>query len=649
MVNQLAVGGRRRGRGQVFLVFERRGNTAATLGATRLCLMARSVPAVVRMLPARGCAVVELNLSRSVMHMLGSLLIRLMRCRVRPSNRAGAGEIREQQGCCREQTHALCQFHHVGNVIPIEGLGQRPPIQPGERDSMNFLQKTGRTEQVETFDVVIVGGGLSGIGTGCHLRRKCPNKSFVILEGRPSLGGTWDLFRYPGVRSDSDMHTLGYNFKPWKEAKSIADGTAILKYIHETAEDFDLGPHIRFGQRVTGAEWDTESASWIVEATRTDTGEKLRFRGNFLAMCSGYFNYESWHKPAFKDIERYQGELLHPQAWPEEVDYAGKQVVVIGSGATAMTLVPAMADEGAHVTMVQRSPTYVVSRPDKDAIANTLRKFLPERVAYAITRWKNITLQNHFYRNCLVKPGKVKNTLLGWVRDHLGPDYDVETHFTPSYNPWEQRLCLIPNADLFRTIKSGAVEVVTGTIESFTETGLKMSSGRDLQADMVVTATGLELLVLGGIKFSVDGKPVKMPECFSYKGMMYSDVPNLVQTFGYINASWTLRSDLTAEYLCRLLNRMDELGMRQCTPRLREEDQGMPERPWIENFSSGYMQRSMHLFPKQSDRAPWHNPQRYTLDKKMIRSAELEDGALRFENPWPAYDEETLGVSAVGQ
>lgn len=487
--------------------------------------------------------------------------------------------------------------------------------------------------RVEEFDVVIVGGGLSGIGAACHLRRNCQGKSFVILEGRETLGGTWDLFRYPGVRSDSDMHTLGYNFKPWKEAKSIADGPSILNYIHETADEYRLAPHIRFGHRVTNAAWDSESASWVVEATDSNTGENQCFRCNFLAMCSGYYSYEDWHKPEFEGRESFKGEILHPQAWPEDADYSGKRVVVIGSGATAMTLVPAMAEEGAQVTMVQRSPTYVVSRPDRDKIANLLRKFLPERVAYAMTRWKNVNLQRLFYYRCQTQPAKVKSRLLGWVRDHLGPDYDIETHFTPGYNPWEQRLCLIPNADLFRGINSGSIEVVTDKIERFTEKGLLMQSGRELQADLIVTATGLRLLVLGGVEFSIDGESVDFAERFTYKGMMYSDVPNMVQTFGYINASWTLRSDLAAEYLCRLINRADELGMRQCTPRLRDEDKDMPERPWIENFSSGYMQRSMHLFPKQSDRAPWHNPQKYSLDKKMIRRAKLEDGALSFDNP----------------
>ena len=502
---------------------------------------------------------------------------------------------------------------------------------------------------MEAFDVIIVGGGLSGIGTACHLKKKCPGKSFVILEGRERLGGTWDLFRYPGVRSDSDMHTLGFKFKPWKEAKSIADGPSILKYIKETASEFDLESHIRYQHSVTSAAWDSGSASWVIEAKCGASGETKQFRCNFLSMCSGYYNYEEWHDPGFADTSSFNGDILHPQAWPEDYDYAGKRVLVIGSGATAMTLVPAMADGGAQVTMVQRSPTYVVSRPDEDKLANLLRKILPERTAYAITRWKNITYSRFFYNRCQTNPHKVKDKLLRMVRKQLGPDYDTDTHFSPKYNPWEQRMCLIPNADLFRTINSGAVKVVTDAIERFTEKGLALTSGEALEADVIVTATGLKLRVLGGVEFSVDGAAVNFADTFTYKGLMYSGVPNLVQTFGYINASWTLRSDLTAEYLCRLLNHLDKLAMRQCTPRLREHDKNMPERPWIDNFSSGYMQRSMHLFPKQSDRAPWHNPQRYALDKKMIRHGALEDGALMFDNPASeTHEAEVIDLSLAG-
>ena len=364
-------------------------------------------------------------------------------------------------------------------------------------------------------------------------------------------------------------------------------------------------------------------------------GGGTEISGNFLYMCSGYYDYEGGHLPDFQGREDFGGRILHPQFWPETLDYAGKRVVIIGSGATAMTLAPAMAHNGASVTMVQRSPTYVISRPDADALANRLRRWLPERIAYAITRWKNITLQGLFYRQTRVRPEKVRRQLLGLVRRHLGPEYDVKKHFTPRYDPWDQRLCLIPNADLFRAIKSGALEVATDRIERFTERGLRLASGRELAADIVVTATGLRLAVMGGVTFTVDGKRVNFPETTIYKGMMFSDVPNLVQTFGYINASWTLRADLTARWACRLLNRMAAVGARQCTPRLREQDRDMPRRPWIEGFSAGYMQRSMHLFPKQGDKDPWRHAQDYAVDKKLTR-APIEDGVLLLDNPTDA-------------
>lgn len=480
-------------------------------------------------------------------------------------------------------------------------------------------------------DVVIVGAGLSGIGAACHLLRECPGRSFVILEARDSIGGTWDLFRYPGVRSDSDMHTLSYDFKPWTDAKAIADGPAILDYVGETTRENGLMDHIHFGHRVRTARWDSTEARWTFGVDRTNGG-RTEISGNFLYLCSGYYEYEGGHVPDFNGREDFAGRILHPQFWPESLDYADKRVVIIGSGATAMTLAPAMAHNGASVTMVQRSPTYVISRPDVDAIANRLRKWLPDRLAYAITCWKNITLQGLFYRQTRVRPDKVKSQLLGLVRRHLGPDYDVSTHFTPRYKPWDQRLCLIPNADLFRAIASRALQVVTDQIERFTERGIKLASGRELAADVIVTATGLKLALMGGVTFTVDGKRVNFPDTTIYKGMMFSDVPNLVQTFGYINASWTLRADLTARYTCRLLNRMTAVGARQCTPRLREEDRNMPRRPWIEDFSSGYMQRSMHLFPKQGDRDPWRHTQDYATDKKLTRGP-IEDGVLVLENP----------------
>jgi len=487
----------------------------------------------------------------------------------------------------------------------------------------------------EHHDVLIVGAGLSGIGAAVHLHRSCPGKRYVILEGRPAMGGTWDLFRYPGIRSDSDMHTLGYSFKPWREAKAIADGPSILNYVREAAAEYDVDGHIRYGHRATRASWSSEDAAWTVEAVRAETGETVRFTCNFLLMCAGYYSYQQGHTPEFEGRERFRGTVVHPQQWPEDLDFRGKRVVVIGSGATAMTLVPAMAKDVGHIVMLQRSPTYVVSRPDRDMIANGLRAVLPERWAYSITRWKNVALQQFLYRRTRTHPAQVKQKLLDMVRKELGPDYDVDTHFTPRYNPWDQRLCLVPNSDLFEAIRSGKAEIVTDTIERFTESGIALASGTELDADIIVTATGLNLVVLGEMQFGVDGAAVDFAQTWTYKGMMYSDVPNLVCTFGYINASWTLRADLTAEYVCRLLNHMDKRGMRQVTPRLREMDRDMPARPWIDSFSSGYMQRMMHRFPKQGDHEPWINPQNYGRDRKMIRLGPLEDGALVFDNPKP--------------
>lgn len=480
---------------------------------------------------------------------------------------------------------------------------------------------------MEHFDVVIVGAGLSGIGAACHLRDCSPNRSFTILESREALGGTWDLFRYPGIRSDSDMHTLGYRFKPWQAKKSIAEGPAILDYIHETADEYDLRKSIRYGHAVRSASWSSEEELWLVEIEGVP-GAAISC--NFIFMCAGYYDYDSGHTPAFEDAERFRGEVVHPQFWPEDLDYRGRRVAVIGSGATAMTLVPAMAKEAASVTMVQRSPTYVVSRSDEDRIANFLRRFLPERLAYAITRFKNIQLQNFVYRKTRTQPERVKQRIIDEVRKALGPDYDVGSHFTPRYNPWDQRLCLIPNGDLFEAINRGDVSIVTDEIQKFTESGIRLQSGQHVEADIIVSATGLNLEMLGGVKFDIDDEPIDFSETWTYKGMMFSDIPNLVQTFGYINASWTLRADLNSEYVCRLLNRMDELGVRQCTPRLREQDRGMTARPWIDEFTPGYMKRKMHLFPKQGDREPWRNTQNYRLDKKMIRKADLDDGALTF-------------------
>jgi cation diffusion facilitator CzcD-associated flavoprotein CzcO len=483
---------------------------------------------------------------------------------------------------------------------------------------------------VEHLDVIIVGAGLSGIGAAVHLEDQCPNKSYAILESRHALGGTWDLFRYPGIRSDSDMHTLGYDFKPWRAEKAIADGPSIREYMIETVNEYGIKDRLRYHHALKSASWSTEDARWTLEIERKDTGETVRLSCNFLSMCSGYYNYSKGYLPEFEGIEDFKGKIIHPQFWPEDYDYSGQRVAVIGSGATAVTLVPAMAKDAAHITMIQRSPTYVVSRPEKDVIANFLRKFLPDSIAYKITRFKNVQLQRLMYYRTRVAPEKVKKRLIGWVQDELGPDYDVEKHFTPSYNPWDQRLCLVPDGDLFEAIRSGKASVVTDQIDCITESGVQLESGEKVEADIIVTATGLNLQVLGGVEFRVDGKSVRFPDTYTYKGMMFSDVPNLVQTFGYINASWTLRADLTAEFVCRLLNRMDETASTKCMPRLREEDHSMASLPWIDDFTPGYMQRVMHLFPKQGDKAPWRNTQNYALDKKMIRHAPLEDGALEF-------------------
>ena len=493
------------------------------------------------------------------------------------------------------------------------------------------------------FDIVIVGAGLSGIGAARQLQDKCPGKTFAILEGRETIGGTWDLFRYPGVRSDSDMYTMGYDSKPWLNPKAIADGPSILDYVKEAATERAIVEHIHFGHKARSANWSSEQSRWTIEAERTKGG-LAQFTCNFLFMCSGYYSYDEGYTPEFDGIDDFKGQIIHPQQWPDDLDYAGKRVVIIGSGATAMTLVPAMAETAGQVTMLQRSPTYVVSLPAEDAIAETLKKYLPEKLAYRIIRWKNVQFQRYIYRQTRVNPEKFKQKLLSLVRKHLGSDYDINKHFTPDYNPWDQRLCLVPDADLFKAINSGKAAVETDQIERFTPTGIQLKSGGELEADIIVTATGLNLVVLGDAAFSVDGKPIDFPHTYYYKGLMFSDVPNLVYTLGYINASWTLRSELVAEYVCRLVNRMAELNASQCTPRLREEDEGMERRLMVEDFTPGYMRRTMHLFPRQGDRDPWRFTQNYAADKKKIRHAPLEDGVLNFSRNRPPEFSEIKGA-----
>jgi monooxygenase len=485
---------------------------------------------------------------------------------------------------------------------------------------------------MDHLDVVIVGAGISGIGAACHMEDHCPGKSYALLESRQALGGTWDLFRYPGIRSDSDMHTLGFSFKPWRAAKSIADGASIRDYLHEAVDEYEIEKKIRYNQALRRASWSTADKRWTLEIEQTDTKTTQQLSCGLLFMCSGYYNYDRGYRPDFEGAEDFKGQIVDPQFWPEDLDYADKRIAVIGSGATAMTIVPSIADTAAHVTMVQRSPTYVVSRPDQDAIANFLRKIMPAKWAYAITRFKNVQLQRFMYNRTRSNPQPIKARLLKMVQDELGEDYDVEKHFTPKYNPWDQRLCLVPNGDIFKSIREGKASVVTDHIDRFTESGIQLESGDKVEADIIVTATGLEMKVLGGVEFEMDGEAIDFADTFTYKGMMYSGVPNLVQTFGYVNASWTLRADLNSEFVCRVLNLMDKKQAKVFIPRMREEDRDMPELPWVGDFTPNYINRVMHLFPHQSDRDPWRNTQNYTLDKKIIRHAPLEDGVLTFES-----------------
>ena len=477
----------------------------------------------------------------------------------------------------------------------------------------------------EHFDVLIVGAGLSGVGAAYHLRTRCPGKTYAILESRDAIGGTWDLFRYPGVRSDSDMYTLGYSFRPWRGAKAIADGPSILDYVRDTAKAYGVDREIRFNHKAVKASWSSETATWTVEVQHA--GQTIHLTCGFLLMCSGYYDYAAGYTPSFEGVERFGGQIVHPQHWPQDLDYAGQRVVVIGSGATAVTLVPEMAKTAAHVTMLQRSPTYVVSRPARDSSADWLRRHLPIGLAYGLTRWKNVLLQMMFFNLARKKPAQTKQKLIDLVRQQLGPDYDVDAHFTPRYNPWDQRLCLVPDADLFAAIRAGTASVVTDHIETFTETGLALKSGARLDADIVVTATGLVMQLVSGLEVVVDGVTADLSRSMSYKGMMFSDVPNFASTFGYTNASWTLKADLTAEYVCRLLKHLERTGTTTCTPRLTDPD--MAVTPWLD-FSSGYVQRAMEKFPKQGVKAPWKLHQNYALDLLSLRLGRVEDGVMVF-------------------
>ena len=477
------------------------------------------------------------------------------------------------------------------------------------------------------FNVIVVGAGISGIGAGYYLQKKCPNKSFVILEGRDNIGGTWDLFRYPGIRSDSDMNTMGFRFKPWMGVKSIADGPSILSYLHETVKENDLNKKIQFNQWVNEASWSSRDSQWTVQVENKKTQELQDFTCDFLFLCGGYYNYEEGYTPHFAGRENFLGQIIHPQKWPKNLDYKNKKVVVIGSGATAVTIIPTMAEEAAHVTMLQRSPTYFLSAPDEDPVGNFLRKFISSKLTYKLVRWKNIRFQWWFFQKCRKFPKKVKEFLIKQVREALGPNYDIETHFTPKYNPWEQRMCLVPNGDFFNAINAGKASVITDHIDRFTKKGIKLKSGGEVEADLIVTATGLNLEVCNGIKLEVDNNEVDISKTMTYKGMMFSDVPNLVATFGYTNASWTLRADLTSEYVCRLLNFMDKKGYANCCPRTAEHVE--PEGDWLD-FTSGYVKRSMHKFPKQGSRDPWRNTQNFPKDVLAIRWGNIDNKELKF-------------------
>ncbi|WP_067813092.1 flavin-containing monooxygenase [Nocardia inohanensis] len=492
----------------------------------------------------------------------------------------------------------------------------------------------------EHLDVVIVGAGLSGIGAAHHLQQAFPRRTYVILEARETSGGTWDLFRYPGVRSDSDMHTLGYRFRPWVAAEAIANGPAILDYIRETAADGGIDKRIRFGHKVTRASWSSQDARWTVRFDHGGTASEITC--SFLYVCSGYYRYDRGFTPEFDGINDFRGQVVHPQQWPEDLDYAGKRVVVIGSGATAVTLVPAMAEQAAQVTMLQRSPTYIMSLPSVDAVATRLRELLGPRRAYAITRWKNVAVSTLIYQLSQRRPAMMRKFIRDQTVKQLPDGYDVDTHFNPVYDPWDQRLCLVPDADLFKAIRAGKAGVVTDRIDRFTPTGLRLESGAELEADIIVTATGLDMLAFGGMTLEVDGRTIELPDTMAYKGMMLSGVPNFAFTIGYTNASWTLKADLVAEFVCRMLRHLDRNGYSYFTP---WPDPGVTPSPLMD-FQAGYVLRAIDRFPKAGSRAPWRLGMNYAQDVLTLRHGRIEDGTIRFAHRTVAAEREKLPWSS---
>ncbi len=492
------------------------------------------------------------------------------------------------------------------------------------------VSKRTQPNTAEHVDVLIVGAGISGIGGAYHLQKECPDKSYVVLETQQSFGGTWLTHTYPGIRSDSDLFTFGYKFKPWM-GPPIATAAEILKYMDEVIHENGIDRHIRYQHVITHASWSSTDELWTVDATRKDTVERVRFTCNFLWMCQGYYRHAEGYTPQWPGMERYTGQIVHPQTWPEELDYKGKHVLVIGSGATAATLVPAIANDCAHVTMLQRSPTYFIPAPNRNDVADMLRALdVPAEWTHEIVRRKILADSKEITRRSFEEPAALKAELIGAARLYLGDDFDIDTHFTPKYRPWRQRIAFLPDGDLFQGLRAGKASVVTDEIETFTERGVKLKSGKELQADIIVTATGFNLCVLGDIEFAVDGRRVDFADTVGYRGIMFTGVPNMAWVFGYFRASWTLRADLIAEFVCRLLRHMDAKGVRVVTPQLRPVDAGMRKRPWVdpENFNPGYLTRSMHLMPKQGDRAPWIFTQDYFKEKDEIPGCDLDDAAL---------------------
>ena len=496
---------------------------------------------------------------------------------------------------------------------------------------------------LEHFDVVVIGAGLSGVGAAYRLQTRCPRKRFVIFEARDQIGGTWDLFRFPGVRSDSDMFTLGYPFRPWKSSKSIADGPTILGYLRDTAREFGIDRHIRFQHRVLSASWSSQDARWLLEI-KTANGEILRCSCDFLYGCTGYYRYEAGYEPAFPGAERFRGQILHPQHWPPNLDYANKKIVVIGSGATAVTIVPAMARTAAHVTMLQRSPSYILSLPARDPIARVLQRILPASVAHRLARWKNILVSVAIFQLSRRAPSLARRLLRAGAAKALPLGYDLDKHFNPRYQPWDQRLCLVPDADFFRAVRKGRASVVTDEIATFTEHGIRLQSGQQLDADIIVTATGLQLLALGGVRLTVDSAPVDPGSPFIYKGTMLSNVPNFAFCIGYTNASWTLRADLASTFVCRLLNHMDRRGYRTCMPAC--DPASLHPRPLL-NLTSNYVLRAASHLPKQAEENPWLIRQNYLLDVLTMKLGRLEDGILQFDVPASAPSPRTRASNAA--